>query len=119
MTKQLVFILILFLHFSNSNATNYYCDPVNGNNSNTGLSSTTAYGSLSGVINILLNQINGGDTVFLLKGNHGAVIDISGKLVFEKKILNKLFLIEDISYIKNGIYFVVLNNSYAQKIYLK
>jgi len=46
------------------------------------------------------------------------LFDLSGKLILDKKTNHLSFLIEDVSFIKNGIYLVVLNNKYSQKISL-
>ena len=50
-------------------ATNYYCDPVNGNMSNSGTISSP-WGSLEAVFTTG-QTFNSGDIIFLMNGNHG------------------------------------------------
>ena len=50
--------------------TSYYCDPVNGNMNNDGLSEATAWGSLQDAIGAKKRFLPG-DVIFLMNGSHG------------------------------------------------
>ena len=67
--KSIVILLLFFLQSIAVFSTNYYCDPVNGSMSNNG-SLASPWGSLEAVFNQGVN-INGGDKLILLNGNHG------------------------------------------------
>ncbi|MFA7491724.1 MAG: choice-of-anchor Q domain-containing protein [Mariniphaga sp.] len=68
--KSTFLTFLFFLSFFMVSGTNYYCDPVNGNLSNDGLSVDTPWPSLQQVVSS--KSFAGGDTLFLLSGNHGA-----------------------------------------------
>lgn len=64
-------LIALFVIFNLSPlfATNYYVDAVNGNNTNTGLSETTALASIQNAANLT----NPGDNVFIMNGTYTEV----------------------------------------------
>ncbi len=73
MKKTLSLLLIVQLISFFSYATNYYCDPVNGANTNNGLNPGTALSGFSSENSFLSTIITDGDTIFLMEGNHGSV----------------------------------------------
>ncbi len=72
MIKRMVAFVLFFQMAQVANSTAYYCDPVNGNNENTGLTLSSAWPALETVIS--KKAFSPGDTIYLLSGNHGAPI---------------------------------------------
>ena len=71
MNLKLIFIIVFsvsFVSFTNAQ-TNYYCDPVNGNNANDG-SQANPFSSFASV-NWASVSLQDKDTIHLLDGNHG------------------------------------------------
>ena len=61
------FLFLTLINFYSLLATNYYVDPVNGNDGNNGLSSSNAYKSLHKIDSINLEP---GDTVYFMEGTY-------------------------------------------------
>ena len=64
MKKNIIIILLIVLNFSAFSQVNYYVDGQIGNNSNNGLSSSSAFNT----IQFAINQATHGDTIFVLPG---------------------------------------------------
>lgn len=69
--KTYGYFLLCFLLAQTAHATDFYCDPVNGNSNNDG-SKLNAWGTLESVFEKGI-EFNAGDIIFLLSGNHGDV----------------------------------------------
>ena len=67
MKLKITFFILFFVGIYNSFSTEYYVDPMNGNDGNNGISINTAFRSLSAVSSLNLNP---GDTVFLREGTY-------------------------------------------------
>ena len=63
--KYLSITLFLILCFFKAQATNYYINPTNGNDSGNGLTTTTAFRSLSKIEALNLQP---GDVVYFMEG---------------------------------------------------
>lgn len=98
-----LFITILFVGVQSLFATNYYCDPVNGNMDNDG-SQASPWGSLSAVFESG-KQFVAGDQILLLSGMHGDVIVIGENSKYikvaavdgEKAIVNSIIFGTDVA----------------------
>ena len=66
----LTLLSIIIINSFEAKATNYYCDPVNGDMNNDGLSTATAYGSLEALFanTTARNKLTAGDVIFLMNG---------------------------------------------------
>ncbi|MEN8250069.1 MAG: T9SS type A sorting domain-containing protein [Bacteroidota bacterium] len=70
MIRSIISVLIItIIAVSQTTATEYYCDPVNGNISNNG-SHTNPWSSFADVVQANKTLIDG-DVIYLLDGNHG------------------------------------------------
>lgn len=98
-TFTIFFLLAIRLMF----ATNYYCDPINGNSNNDG-SQSTPWNSLESVFKQNL-KFKTGDVIYLLSGNHGDAIIIGTNekyisikgLKNHKPVINSLVFGNDLS----------------------
>jgi hypothetical protein len=68
--KILIFYLFIILSIQLITGANYYCDPVNGSLNNDGLSVNSPWPSLQQAIST--KSFAGGDTIYLMSGNHGS-----------------------------------------------
>ena len=87
MNLKLIYILVFgfcFVNYSNAQTT-YYCDPINGSNSNDGSQATpfSAFGS----VNWSSVSLEDNDVIYLLNGNHGE--GYLGNEVFTNNLLIK------------------------------
>lgn len=76
MFKQftLLFVVINLLFANSITATNYYCDPINGNMNSNGTSETSAWGSLKDLFgSYKSSQLVEGDVVYLMNGMHNRI----------------------------------------------
>ncbi|SDG78306.1 right-handed parallel beta-helix repeat-containing protein [Winogradskyella thalassocola] len=69
--KTYGYFFLFFLFAQATYATDFYCDPVNGNSNNDG-SKANPWGSLESVFEKGI-EFKAGDAIFLLSGNHGDV----------------------------------------------
>lgn len=67
-----LYLFLTFFYIQSAFATDYYCDPVNGNMNNVG-SQSSPWVSLATVFEAG-KQFEAGDKIYLLSGNHGDVI---------------------------------------------
>ncbi len=76
--QRLTVLAVIFFSFISSLfATNYYVDPVNGSNTNSGLSSVAAKANIQNASNLTLP----GDTVFLMNGTYTATNNYNQSVV--------------------------------------
>lgn len=74
--RKIYFVTYLVLFFSiQTNATKYYCDPLNGNSTNIG-SSSSPWSTLESVFSAG-KHFSQGDTIILKSGYHGSPV-VSG-----------------------------------------
>ena len=82
--RHTVLIVVLLFSIQTVFATDYYCDPTNGNNKNNG-SKENPWGTLERVF-ADGKKMETGDVIYLLSGNHGDVIIIGENTKYIKII---------------------------------